>query len=173
MNRPDLTQTSLDGLYRILDLSADSAQDWSDDELAAVLDCQLSAALADDLPTALDVDAQEINSLAESVEPAVKTYRQLLDHPQPPLGLLDLVKSFAKQTRDRDDQPLPQPVCSLLYYAVLSAAWVAHGRRLTSLKDEELRHGLDWALDQLWVTASLRGLLERAKKTLDHPTESK
>ena len=167
MSQPDLTQTSTDGLYRILDLTASPTADWSDEELAAVLDCQLSTPLADDLPAVTGIDAQAVRHAAQGIEPPIETFGQLFLHPTASLEVLDWVKSFAKRLREHPDEPLPQPVVMVLYYLALSTALIRHNQRLTSLKDETFANGLRWALGQAWIDASNRQILQDAFDNLD------
>ncbi len=167
MTKPDLTNTSPYLLSQIIDLSSDADPKWCDEELAEVLDCQLSAALEDDLPVLVEIEADKIRSVAESVEPKIQTLRDLFHHPTPPVELLEWVKTFAKRVRDHPDPLLPEPVSFMLYYTVLAVAWLRHDHRLTTLDDTSLRRGLTWAIDQPWAGAAIQGLLKETLAKLN------
>ena len=173
MSQPDLTQTSTDGLYRILDLTASPTAHWSDEELATVLDCQLSTPLVDDLPTVIGVDIQAVQRAVLAIEPPIETFGQLFLHPAAALEVLDWVKSFAKRLREHPDEPLPQPVVMVLYYLALSTALICYNQRLTSLTDEAFASGLRWALEQAWIDASYRQILQDAFDKLDGKIDQK
>ena len=85
----------------------------------------------------------------------------MLEHPRPPLELLELTKQFAKKCRSNPDGPLPDDIASVLYLAAIAAAMTRCGARITKLGDVGMHHGLRWALRQSWLDASLRELFAR------------
>ena len=146
-----------------MDLSAHQAPIWQGEDFGTILGYQLSTPLLDDLAYMPRVDAQGISDLAHNARPPIRTYRDVFNHPDPPLGLIHQVKSFSKFVHDHPDQLLPKPVASMMYYAALSAGLVKHHQRLTTLDDAALQKGIRWALDQPWIDPNLQPLFEQAR----------
>jgi RNA polymerase sigma-70 factor (ECF subfamily) len=142
-------------LSRLLELPRPSA------DSAALLQQGLTG------PLPLDVTCLEVELVPGSLA-------ELLHHPNPPAGLLDLAKHFAKETRDDPDSPLPREVSTLLYYASISVALARCGRRITRHDDATLRQGFEWGCAQPWVDEPTRDLLReglRALGSADAPRE--
>jgi RNA polymerase sigma-70 factor (ECF subfamily) len=95
------------------------------------------------------------------------SFAELLHHPNPPAGLLDLAKTFAKENRDDPESPWPREVSTLLYYASIAAALARCGRRITRHDDNTLRQGFEWGCAQPWVDEPTRDLLHAALRALD------
>ena len=92
--------------------------------------------------------------------------RELLQHPLPPIQLLVMVKDSAKSCRQAADAPLPKEVASVGYYLCIAAALLRLGQKLSSLNDQELRHGMDWVLGQPWVDDGSKCLVVDARRVL-------
>ena len=78
----------------------------------------------------------------------IRTFRQLLLHPHPPIEVLNLVKQFAKGCRSRPDGPLPHEVATILYLAAIAAARRNCHQRISTLDDAAWQRAVDWALAQ-------------------------
>ena len=96
--------------------------------------------------------------LREHVERAVRedaltgTLAQLLLHdPSPSVAALRALKSFAKHEVNTPRATLPPDVALLLYYGAIIAARLRRNERISRLKDDDLRRGLNWAARQLWM----------------------
>jgi len=77
-----------------------------------------------------------------------RSARQLLEDANPPIELLTAVKDLSKR-RPRD--LFPPEMALLLYYGSIAAAMVRCGKRITKLRDEDLRNGFSWAIKERWV----------------------
>ena len=56
------------------------------------------------------------------------------------------------------DGAFPPEVGTLLYYAAIVAARLRHGRRITGMTDEDLRNGIEWAMQLPWLDEATRDL---------------
>ena len=63
---------------------------------------------------------------------------------------------FAKTCDSAADNPLPEPVAIVLYYAAIVAARVCHATQITDLPEQDLQEGIQWAIRQTWVDNRLR-----------------
>ena len=68
--------------------------------------------------------AARLRLAAESQGLLLKSFGDLLHHPNPPLELLRLTKDFAKACRLSRSGPLPREIATLLYFASIIVAWV-------------------------------------------------
>jgi hypothetical protein len=135
---------------------------WTDAELADVFRHQMTAPLKFDLKFLAGVDEQNVAAMAEQAIPPAVTFADLLGHAAPPLELLRLVKEFAKVAALNPSHAIPKPVATMLYYAAIAAALVRLGQRLTDLKDDDLRAGLQWGAQQRWADDATRQLVADA-----------
>jgi len=140
---------------------------WRPEEFGQIL----QALLAEDLVATLagsgpPEEARTWRRIADQAAPACRTIGDLLEHPQPPLALLERVKVWTKGCRQRPDGDVPGEVAILVYYAAIAAARVRLGRRVSSLDDAELLNGFTWAIDQPWAEERLRALLREARAGL-------
>jgi hypothetical protein len=130
--------------------------DWSGQDFAAILQHQLDA------PIDLDLKAAGLSSSQmPSSTPAIRTFRDLFNHPQPVLPLIEMVKQFAKQSIDSASGVLPIDIARILYYGAIFLARVHHKRRITSLDETGIRAGAEWALQQKWLDAKLADLFRK------------
>ena len=94
---------------------------------------------------------------------AIRTFRDLLTHPQPPVTLLQVTKQFAKAMVCSPESPVPAEIGRVLYLAAILAALLRCGQRITELDTAALREGIDWALVQPWLDPALRPLFEAGR----------
>ena len=139
---------------------------WQPEELAAMLQHQLSAPLEFDFSYLGREATQRLELLCSAQGPPIATFGDLLHHPSPPVELLAMTKEFAKACRTRSDRLLPGEIAALLYLLSIVVARTRCGRRITKLEDDALRHSLDWALQQPWVDQSTRALLHEGGQIL-------
>jgi hypothetical protein len=162
VTKEDIQRTSREMLAGILH-GQESPPAWQPGELRDILQHQLAA------PLAFDFSAEGVPiSTAPPAAGAIATFGELLAHPRPPLLLLEMTKDFAK----RFGQPggaLPEEVGKVLYYAAIFCALLRHQRRITTLDDDTLRTGAEWALRQDWLHASLAGLFREGMAALLPP----
>lgn len=142
---------------RLIAATNGSEGGWLPVEFDAVLRHQLDAPLR----TAGRQPPESATSAAD-----IRTFRELFQHPQPPLGLLKQTKDFAKAHREHTNSPLPHDVATVLYYASIVAARVRLGERITSLDDAALRQGIAWGVALPWLDEGLRALFDEGLRVL-------
>jgi len=146
-------------LARMMELKGDEGALWDSDDLEGMWEHQLAASLEADLGDLRPGLRARLEELVAPGGPPLATFRDLLEHPDPPLELLELTKQFAKRCRSNPEGPLPDDIATVLYLAAIAAAMTRCGSRITKLSDEGMGHGLRWALRQPWLDRSLRELL--------------
>lgn len=140
-------------------LEAKPARVMRTEELGSILKHQMSAPLHMDL-IGLDQDiAVKIKAMASEQGLLLKSFRDLLQHPNPPVELLTLAKDFAKACRLSRTSTLPHDVAAVLYFVCIVVARVKCAQRITTLNDEALAAGLSWTLRQPWLDEATRDLL--------------
>jgi hypothetical protein len=131
-----------DALSELIAFDAQGRAIWPARELAAKLEEPLTKLGGE------SVGSQEI-----------RTARELLEHPGPPVELLWAVKELSKR-RPRD--VFPPEIALLLYYGCIAAAMVRCGQRITKLPDDDLRNGFTWAIKEEWVPERVCDLFRQA-----------
>ena len=89
----------------------------------------------------------------------IRSVRELLEHSNPPMELLLDVKTLAKR---RPRNLFPPEMALLMYYGSIAAAMVRWGKRITKLRDEDLRNGFTWGITQPWVPEKICDLFRQA-----------
>lgn len=150
-------------LATLLDLSPDGSERlWRDEELGAILRHQLSAPMQVDLINLERGLALKVRNLAESLGLTLKSFGDLLAHPNPPVELLKVTKDFAKACRLSPRGPMPHEIASVLYFASIAAAMVRCRRRITGLTNDALSEGFRWTLARPWLDVPTRSLIQEA-----------
>ena len=149
-------------LATLLDLSPDADRLWRDDELGALLRHQMTAPMQVDLINLERGLALKVRNLAEAQGLTLKSFGDLLAHPNPPVELLKITKDFAKACRLSPRSPVPHEIASVLYFASIAAALVRCRRRITGLTNDALTEGFRWVLSQPWLDAPTRALTEES-----------
>jgi hypothetical protein len=142
---------------------------WRKEEFAQILEMLLAEDLAPllcDAHLGMAQREQLCRELTAKATPACRSLGDLLAHPAPPVQLLVWTKDWAKVQRDRPDVDVPVQVALALYYAVIAAADLHAGQRITSMDDEHLVSGYLWALKQSWLDAVTRELFQSAVAAL-------
>jgi hypothetical protein len=106
-------------------------------------------------------------SFGVAIEHSIRTFRELFQHPHPPVEFLEATKRFAKRCRNQPESPLPDEITTLLYFLAIVVARTRCGVRISGLDGEALRTGLDWALEQPWLDPTVRELLREGIASLD------
>jgi len=145
----NLQSTTPGRLARLLRLDEDEAEvgEWQRKELGAILRHQLDSPLTADL------------AVEKGMSGSIRTFGELLGHPDPPVRLLELLKDFAKAHCSHPRSSYPTEVMKAIYYASIEAALLRAGQRITRLSDEELSRGLAMLVDRPWLEERTRGLL--------------
>jgi len=147
-------------LTEMMSLEPGGREPWATDELRAVLEHQLSAPLLCDLDDATGELSELLEAVGAAGERPIRTFGDLLQHPHPPLGLLQRTKQFAKACRNRPDSALPDEIATVLYFMSIVAAMIKCGRRITRMDDASLRYSLDWAVRQTWLDEATHKLFK-------------
>jgi hypothetical protein len=147
----------------LIDLDPEPRRVWQAHELSAILSHQLSVTLA------VELGQQSLDAIGQlagrrGADPQRMTLGQLLlhAHPDPEVGLLRLVKDFARNHLSDPLSPLPTEVASVVYFAAIAAGIVHCRQEITSLDERAMRDGFQWALSQQWLDAPLRELFHAA-----------
>jgi hypothetical protein len=149
-------------LAALLEASGESARLWRPEELGAIFRHQMAAPVLVDLGGYDPGVAARLKKLSEAQSLLLKSFADLFHHPSPPLELLELTKDFAKANMDHAQSSLPGEVAAALYYTSIAAALLRLDVRITRLPDADLRRGLLWTRDQVWLDAETRQLLLQA-----------
>lgn len=138
---------------------------WRPDELAAILRHQLTTPLHVDL-AGVGGAAGQLKQAAEARGLVLKSFGDLLQHPQPPVGLLKLMKDFAKACGHSPNSTMPREISSVIYFASIIAAMTRCSRRITRLDNAALLKAVLWALKQPWLEDITRGLFLEGQQFL-------
>ena len=154
-------------LATLLELSPDAGRLWRDEELGSLLRHQMTAPMQVDLINLERGLALKVRTLAEAQGLTLKSFGDLLAHPNPPVELLKITKDFAKACRLSPRSPVPHEIASVLYFASIAAAMVRCRRRITGLTNDALAEGFRWVLSQPWLDAPTRALTEESLQFLN------
>lgn len=139
---------------------------WRPEDIAAIYRHQLQTPIQAELGNLSPADAELVAQLAAAKGLLLKSIGDLLLHPHPPVPLLTMLKDFSKRMMEHPDSPLPRDVASLFYWSSI-AAGLANGKvRLTSLDDQRLIEGLQWAARQPWVDRPTVEIFRSAEQAL-------
>jgi hypothetical protein len=162
-------------LATLLDISPDDGDGtlWRDEDLGVVLRHQLSAPMGVDLVNLERGAARRVRALAESQGLALKSFGDLLTHPNPPVELLRLTKDFAKACRLSPRGPMPREIATVLYFASIAAALVRCRHRNTNLSNDALADWLRWVCSCPWLDESTRAIVGEGVAFLSAPEEER
>jgi hypothetical protein len=149
-------------LSSLLELREDTRHVWRPEELGAIWKHQLTAPMPLALGDSLSAEVMHELEMLELSRKNLKNLDELLHGAQPAIGLLNLVKRFAKQCWSDRDGPLPREIAALLYYASIAVADLRLGKRISELRSDELIQGLRWSGTPTWVDEQTRQLLKEA-----------
>ena len=148
-------------LSQLIAFDSDDRAIWPAVQLRAILRQQLLAPFpAAVLPVSMD------SGEGDAAEPRLESFQDLLNHPRPPVDLLCQTKEFAKRAKDDAASHMPPEIALLLYYGSISIALVRRGQRITTLCDDDLRQGLNWAIREPWVDQALKAIFLEALRFL-------
>ena len=164
----DIEKTASVRLSRLMG-DEPAAPEWSEKDLEAILRHQLSVPLERDLGrefVSLDSRLSDLSYPEQFRGLSRMTFGELLLHPRPPEEALQLVKRFAKARKSDPIPLLPGEVATAIYYAAVVAAELRLNRSISTLRREELRAGVQWAISQGWIVDPLRSLFVEASRAL-------
>jgi hypothetical protein len=168
--RPEVSVSAkaLASMIRLGSAEALAGPVWSEGDLAAILQHQLTSPLAEEMKTMIQgenhavAQAMKIDRLMQAEPAPLHSMRDLLLAKAPPLELLVMVKDFAKTSRSRG--ALPAEVASVVYFAAILVARLRHHRSITNLPETSVRKGVQWVLARKWLDGELRKLLEDGER---------
>lgn len=135
------------------------APSWSEADLKAIFGHQWSTPLSVDLG-GLDASlAERVSMLASAQGLVLNSFGDLLRHPNPPLTLLELSKEFAKRSLYSPFPSIPHDVARVLYFSSIAAALSHCGKKISTLSNEDIATGIEWALTCDWVTEDAQTVL--------------
>ena len=151
-----------------MDLDEATPGAWSEQDLPAMLRHQLSAPLEFDL-SSLEVKGAEVRArdktLTAAAKERIKSFGDLLFHPEPPLVLLKLSKEFfKKRTQDCKKDSSEWKIAYLFYLLSILVAGT-RAPKISALTHGDLLKGVKWALGQKWVNERTRALLAKARES--------
>lgn len=165
-SQTDILNASPGKVAELLGMGGVPARVWRPQEIAAVFKHQMSAPVAVDLDTLPSKLQEQLRFLSDAGGLLLKSFRDLFQHPSPPVELLVLVKDFAKMNLNQSASLLPNEVAAAVYYLSIAAALVRLNRRISALKDDELSTGFRLVLAQDWLDEPSRQLLDHAADKL-------
>lgn len=148
----------------MIELGVVAARPWRPEELAAAWEYHLTTPLLLDRGGLNPARSRELRDISAAQGVPLDNLRDLLQHPVPPLELLEMVKDFAKACLHAPDPPVPADIAGVLYHLAIAVTLTRRGEHLSSLGNVETRHGLDWALGQPWLDGCSRATLAQARR---------
>lgn len=144
---------------------------WSDADLGDVLSHQWTTPLEVDLSGMEGAISERVELLTESKGLLLRSFGDLMEHPNPPLELLELAKEFAKRCICSPHSPIPHDVARVLYFASIATALCRRGKRITTLSDNDVVDGIRWSLSRDWLSAGARNVLTSGRDALKDAEE--
>ena len=158
----DANRSDPSALARMMALDTSTTHDWHQTELGSIFHHQLDSPLGFDLGNFVPESKATLDASRPTANIPLETFGDLLRHPHPPLGVLKLMKEFAKVNRDNPESSLPTEIATVIYFAAIVVALTRCGQRITGLDDDALRRGVEWVVAQSWVDESTRSLFRDA-----------
>ncbi len=154
-------------LASMLELEPSSARVWRAEELSAILSHQMQAEISTDLSALASRSASRRAELERAAADAsLATFGGVLRSAQPSLGVLELIKDFAKTHRNQPNSVLPAEIANILYFGAIAAAQLRHGKRITRIDNDAMEKGIRWCAAQPWLDESMRALFAEAEAAL-------
>jgi hypothetical protein len=166
MDLSEVYNTKASWLAQMLDVKAGDQELWKPKELRAILNHQLAASLDADLRQYGNRSRQQRTVRDPADGPPIESFRDLLFHPSPPVGMLEGAKEFARNCRKRPECLLPEEIAAMLYILSIVVARIRCRRRITKLDDHALQDALRWALEQSWMDEPTRELLQEGYQVI-------
>lgn len=162
--RPETETAEPGSLKGLLSLQGDTC--WTDQDLQAIYRHQMAAPVRFDLAAIPREAAGNLSSLCDAQSLVLRSFRDLLFHPHPPLQMLEMAKDFAKASMQAPDGPLPPKVASVLYFLAISIALVRSGKYISRLDRASLRCGISTVMSRPWIDDETRSALGLAADML-------
>ena len=150
----------------IFDVSVHADEIWSADELAQIWEHLNTSSLDDVLHAHCPQIAVTYAGLTVLDGHALASLRDLWQHPQPPLDLVQALKHDAKHAAaSSNDRPhgngLPRPINGAIYTLCVAAAWLQRGHRITRESDARFRSNLEFVIKADWTDETAKALAQQ------------
>lgn len=162
------SQARADSLADLVFSDLNAERLWLPEELGAILSHQLESPIQVDLSGIDPRQRRQLAALSSAQGLVLKSFRDLLLHPCPPIELLILAKDFAKANTGGPTASIPSDVAQALYYLSIAAAAVRCHARITTLDDPSLQRGFEWGQNQSWIEEELRSLFGQARTRFEN-----
>lgn len=160
MNDDQQIHTTATIVSQVFGLVRSDTVGWDPQELGEILAHQMSAPLMLEL-NRLRLTTDERRCLEELKIGPDLSFGDLFAQPMPHLALLNLVKEYAKAGCSHPSDPIPGPICVVLYYASIAIARLRHKQSITTVDDGSVRRGLVWVLERPWLDPALLPIFDR------------
>jgi hypothetical protein len=132
------------------------------EDLRTVWEQQMNCSMSWDLGCLDPASISRVRMTATEEALLLKSLRDLLMHPRPPVELVRLAKDYAKTCLEHPRSALPKEMAAVIYYLCIGAALCGCRTRISALSDEEALSGFRWALAQPWLDEASKDLLAKA-----------
>ncbi len=132
-------------LAQLLDVDREVV--WSEPDITNILLRQLNAPLWPDLALVKGIAQDHLERLVRQ-RPGGETFQQHLLSPKPCIEVLYAIKAFAQQIKGDFSNPLHGDAAGVLYFGAIASGLVAFDRCITSLNDDAVLQGFEWAICQ-------------------------
>jgi hypothetical protein len=159
LNRSKLMQVNSNHrLAKMFEMENSEMGDWEPNELRSVFQHQWSARIELKPSGGMSECADKFERFEVSNDFWPSSYRDLFQHPHPPLPLLRLTKDFAKENYWQAGSLLPREIALALYCCSIFAAQSRLGQNISSLSDSALLSARNWLVAQEFVDESTKDL---------------
>ncbi|MEF8788136.1 MAG: hypothetical protein V5A84_03620 [Planctomycetota bacterium] len=158
----DIYSSGLGAPEKLLERADTAGRSATNTEAGAELSCVLSTPLTERLPSGRPHWQTALDELCRKQDPPIRTVRDLLLHPSPPVGVLIILKNAAKASRNSPEGPLSDRASTALYLAAIGIAWLRCRELITTLDIQSLDENLSWAARQSWDDPEIIEALEYA-----------
>jgi len=165
-----LARSDASQLLKLMSVGETTSGALRTEDLPAMLRHQLLAPLEfgpRKVPASLIEARKRSVKSSPRAEGSARTFKDLLDDPQPPLELLKMAKDYFKDRAGGSDERQPeQAVAYLMYQLAITLARVRLENPITRLADSDLLKGAQWVLAQEWVEEKTRTFFAEASRRL-------
>jgi hypothetical protein len=157
-NPDDIWLAPAPKLAELISAAEGPVGDFEETDLASMFAHELDADLAIEL--SLGHDSPGLSGAS--------TFRELFAQQKPPLRLLQLTRAHAERLLTDPNSGVWQEIARVLHLASIVTARTWYGISSAPLTEVQMRHEIQWCLDQPWVDNSLKGMFREALQQYCH-----